>query len=417
MEAKRRVVVTGLGVVSAVGNGVPQFWDSLKAGRDGIRPITLFDTSSLRTHNGGEVIDLPLDRYFSSKEKRRLSRCDQFGVIAAEEALERSSLNPDEVDRDRFGIILGAGSGGILSVERYFKALYGGERKKPSPLLLISFSLATTTDYIAGRFDLHGPRTTTATVCSSSSAAIAFAYESILAGWADIMFSGGSDSLCEVSYTGFNSLRLVDPEYCKPFDKRRQGLSLGEGAGILILEEMNHALSREADIVGEILGYGICADAYHLTAPEPHGEGIARAIAGSLGNAGVDPSDVDHINAHGTGTISNDVAETRGIKKVFGTKAKSIPISSIKSMVGHCLGSAGAIEAISTLLSIKEGIIPPTIHYQVPDPSCDLNYTPNEAIRREVNIAISNSFAFGGNNVCLVFGKWKADGTTHEEHR
>jgi len=376
-----------------------------------MRPITLFDTSALRTHNGGEVTDLPLNDHFSSKEKRRLSRCDQFGIIAAEEALEKSGLNLREVDRERFGVILGAGSGGILSVERYFKALYGGGKRRPSPLLLISFSLATTTDYIAERFELHGPRTTTATVCSSSSAAIAFAYESIIAGWADIMFSGGSDSLCEVSYTGFNSLRLVDPEYCKPFDKRRQGLSLGEGAGILVLEEMNHALSRGANIVGEILGYGICADAYHLTSPEPHGEGIARAITMAVRNAGVDPSHVGYINAHGTGTISNDVAETRGIKRVFGRKAESIPISSIKSMVGHCLGSAGAIEAISTLLTINDGTIPPTIHYRVPDPSCDLNYTPNEAIQGKVDIAISNSFAFGGNNVCLVFGKWKEGGT------
>jgi 3-oxoacyl-[acyl-carrier-protein] synthase II len=411
MEPKRRVVVTGLGVVSAVGNSVNQFWDSLKRGRDGIRPISLFDTSTLRTHNGGEVINLPLDDHFSSKEKRRLSRCDQFGLIAAEEAMGHSGLNSREVDRERFGVILGAGSGGILSVERYFKALYGGGESRPSPLLLVSFSLATTTDYIAERFDLHGPRTTAATVCSSSSAAIAFAYESILAGWADVMFSGGSDSLCEVSYTGFNSLRLVDPESCKPFDKRRQGLSLGEGAGILILEEMNHAKSRGANILGEILGYGICADAYHLTAPEPHGEGIARAIAMALRTAGVNPSDVDYINAHGTGTIYNDVAETRGIKRVFARKAKSLPISSIKSMVGHCLGSAGAIEAVSTLVTIREGIIPPTIHYRVPDPSCDLNYTPNEAIQRKVDIAISNSFAFGGNNVCLVFGKWKEGGT------
>jgi len=405
MEHKRRVVVTGLGVVSAVGNSIPQFWDSLKRGKDGMRPITLFDTSGLRSHNGGEVIGLPLDDHFSSREKRRLSRCDQFGLVAAREALEHSGLNMGEVDRERFGVILGAGSGGILSVERYFKALYSEQRERPSPSLLISFSLATATDYIADRFDLHGPRTTTATVCSSSSAAIAFASESILAGWADIMFSGGSDSLCEVSYTGFNSLRLVDPEYCKPFDKRRQGLSLGEGAGILVLEEMNHALSRGASIVGEILGYGICADAYHLTAPEPHGEGIARAITIALQNAGINPSDVDYINAHGTGTIHNDVAETEGIKRVFGRRAKSIPISSIKSMVGHCLGSAGAIEAISTLLTIREGTIPPTIHYEVPDPSCDLNYTPNEAVQGNVDIAISNSFAFGGNNVCLVFRK------------
>jgi 3-oxoacyl-[acyl-carrier-protein] synthase II len=408
MEPKRRVVVTGLGVVSAVGNNVPTFWNSLTRGMDGIKPITLFDTSLLRTHNGGEVINLPLDDHFSSRELKRLSRCDQFGLIAAAEALENSRLNMGEVNRERCGIILGAGSGGILSVERYFKALYSGDGRRPSPLRLISFSLATTTDYIAGRFDLHGPRTTAATVCSSSSAAIAFAYESILAGWADIMFSGGSDSLCEVSYTGFNSLRLVDPEYCKPFDKRRQGLSLGEGAGILILEEMNHALSRGAKIVGEMLGYGICADAYHLTSPEPQGEGIARVIAEALRNGGVDPSDIDYINAHGTGTIFNDVAETRGIKRVFGEIANSIPISSIKSMVGHCLGSAGAIEAISTLLTIEEGPIPPTIHLDIPDPLCDLDYTPNEAVQREVDMAISNSFAFGGNNVCLVFGKWKS---------
>jgi 3-oxoacyl-[acyl-carrier-protein] synthase II len=225
-------------------------------------------------------------------------------------------------------------------------------------------------------------------------------------GLADVMVSGGSDSLCEVSFSGFSSLKLVDPESCKPFDKRRQGLILGEGAGILILEELEHAIRRGATIHSEFLGYGICADAYHLTSPEPNGEGVERVIRIALGHAGVSPEEVGTINAHATATPFNDIAETRGIKRVFGERAKEIPISGIKSMVGHCLGSAGGIEAVSTVLTLENGIIPPTIHYEVPDPLCDLNYTPNHSIKKDVQIAISNSFAFGGNNVCLVFGKF-----------
>ncbi len=219
------------------------------------------------------------------------------------------------------------------------------------------------------------------------------------------MISGGSDSLCEVTYAGFNSLRAIDPEACRPFDKNREGLSLGEGAGILILEELEHARARDARTWGEVLGYGICAEAYHLTAPETSGEGISRSIRLALSDAEIAPGDVDYINAHGTGTPLNDVTETRGIKMAFGRKAYEIPISSIKSMIGHCLGSAGGIEAVATLLSIHEGIIPPTINYVAPDPDCDLDYTPNEARKNEMQIAISNSFAFGGNNVCLVFSK------------
>jgi 3-oxoacyl-[acyl-carrier-protein] synthase II len=228
-------------------------------------------------------------------------------------------------------------------------------------------------------------------------------------GLADVMVSGGSDSLCEVSYSGFSSLKLIDPESCKPFDKRRQGLVIGEGAGILILEEMEHALKRGAPIRSELLGYGICADAYHLTAPEPNGEGVERVIRIALDHSGITPEEVDTINAHGTATPFNDIAETRGIKKVFGEKAKEIPISGIKSMVGHCLGSAGGIEAAAAVLTLENGIIPPTIHYEVPDPLCDLNYTPNQSIKRDVRVALSNSFAFGGNNVCLVFKKFSSE--------
>jgi 3-oxoacyl-[acyl-carrier-protein] synthase II len=394
-----------MGVVSAVGNDLPTFWQSLKEGRSGIKPLTIFDTAAYRSHNGGEVTGIVPEDHFPRKDVRRLSRCDQFGIIAAREAFQNARLDQKDIDRERSGIILGADSGGIFSVERYFRAIYTHAATRPSPSLLLSFALATTTDHIAHEFGLQGPRTTTATVCSSSATAIAFACDAIVAERADVMVSGGSDSFCEVTYAGFNSLRAIDPEGCRPFDKSRQGLSLGEGAAILILEEFEHARARGARVWGEVLGYGISAEAYHLTAPEASGEGIARCIRLALVDAKRRPEEVDYINAHGTATPLNDVAETRGIKLAFGKKAYEIPISSIKSMIGHCLGSAGGIEAVATLLSLDGGIIPPTINYTIPDPVCDLDYTPNNARTKEMQIAISNSFAFGGNNVCLIFGK------------
>jgi len=402
---RKRVVITGLGVVSAVGNSVPDFWASLIEGKDGTKEITVFDAAPYRTKIGAEVSSLDPEAHFSQKEIRRLSRCDQFGLVGFREAWRSARLDQDSIDKERTGVILGAGSGGILSVEKYFRDFYQGSNR-PSPSLLISYSLATTTDLIAIESGLRGPRTTTATVCSSSSASIGVAYDMIQMGLADVMVTGGSDSLCEVSFSGFNSLKLIDPLNCKPFDKRRQGLIIGEGAGILILEELEHALERKASIHAEFLGYGICADAYHLTAPEPNGEGVERVIRVALGHAGVSEKEVDAINAHGTATPFNDIAESRGIKRVFGERAKEIPISGIKSMVGHCLGSAGGIEAVATVLTLETGMIPPTIHYEVPDPLCDLDYTPNHSIKKDVRVAISNSFAFGGNNCCLVFGKF-----------
>ena len=405
---RKRVVITGLGVVSAVGNSLPEFWNSIIEGKDGTKQITAFDPSPYRIKIAAEVSRLNPEAHFSKKEMRRLSRCDQFGIVAFREAWKAARLDRDPIDKERVGVVLGAGSGGILSVEIYFRDFYQG-LKRPSPSLLISYSLATTTDLIAIESGLKGPRSTTATVCSSSSASLGVAYEMIQMGLADVMVSGGSDSLCEVSFSGFSSLKLVDPESCKPFDKRRQGLVIGEGAGILILEELEHAIRRGATIHSEFLGYGVCADAYHLTSPEPNGEGVERVIRIALNHAGVSPEEVGTINAHATATPFNDIAETRGIKRVFGERAREIPISGIKSMVGHCLGSAGGIEAVSTVLTLENGIIPPTIHYEVPDPLCDLNYTPNHSIKKDVQIAISNSFAFGGNNVCLVFRKYSSE--------
>ena len=402
---RKRVVITGLGVVSAIGNSVPEFWSSLIAGKDGTREITVFDPSRYRIKIAAEVSGLDPEDHFSKKEIRRLSRCDQFGLVAFREAWKSARLHRDPINKERVGVVLGAGSGGILSVEKYFRDFYQG-LKRPSPSLLISYSLATTTDLIAIESDLKGPRSTTATVCSSSSVSIGVAYEMIQMGMADVMVSGGSDSLCEVSFSGFGSLKLIDPESCKPFDKRRQGLVIGEGAGILILEELEHAIKRGAPILSEFSGYGICADAYHLTSPEPNGEGVGRVIGIALNHAGISPEEVETINAHGTATPFNDIAETRGIRRMFGERAIEIPISGIKSMVGHCLGSAGGIEAVATVLTLQKGIIPPTIHYEVPDPLCDLNYTPNQSIQKDVRVAISNSFAFGGNNACLVFRKF-----------
>lgn len=401
---KRRVVVTGMGVVSAVGNDVSTFWQALLAGRCGIKPITLFDTSGYRSDNGGEVRFDP-EAHFSKKELRRLSRCDQFGIIAAREAIVSAGLDRTSFVRERAGVILGADSGGIYSVEQYFRALYTGAAHRPSPRLLLPFSLATTTDHIAHEHRLLGPRTTTATVCSSSAMAIALAADTIADGDADVMVAGGSDALCEVTYAGFNSLRAIDPRGCRPFDKERGGLSLGEGAGIVVLEELGHALARGAKIWGEVLGYGICAEAYHLTAPHPSGEGIARCIRLALADARIGIEDIDYINAHGTGTQLNDLVETRGIKQVFGGHAYEVAISSIKGQIGHCLGSAGGIEAIATILAINEGVIPPTINYHEQDPECDLDYTPNTARQKEIRVAISNSFAFGGNNCTLVLGR------------
>ena len=404
---KKRTVITGLGAVSAVGTGLPEFWDALVNGRDGTKAITAFDPSLYRTKIAAEVSPFYPERHFSKKEVRRLSRCDQFGLVAFREAWRSARLDREPVDRERVGVIGSRVRGHPLRGKIFQRILRGIQKSSPS--LLISYSLATTTDLIAVESGLKGPRTTTATVCSSSSASIGVAYEMIQMGLADVMVTGGSDSLCEVSYSGFSSLKLVDPENCKPFDKRRQGLVLGEGAGILILEDLEHAKKRGAPIHGEFLGYGICADAYHLTAPEPNGEGVERVIRLALDHAGVSPDEVGTINAHGTATPFNDIAETRGIKRVFGERAREIPISGIKSMIGHCLGAAGGLEAVATVLTVERGIIPPTIHYEVPDPLCDLYYTPNQSIPKDVRVAISNSFAFGGNNACLVFGKYQRE--------
>lgn len=405
MQPDRKVAVVGIGVVSALGLDAVEFWDGLVHGRCGIGPVDLFETSAYRTSIGAQVRGLDPSVHFDRKKLKRMSRCDQLGLIAAREALKDSRINLARENLENIGVILGGGAGGMFSGEGYRRDLFAGTRK-PRPSQLIPFSPSVTTDYVADEFGLMGLRSTIVTACSSSSTSIGYAAECIRRGDADIVLTGGSDAMCELTYSGFNSLRAVDPGPCRPFDAERKGLSLGEGAAILVLEEMGRAKARHARIYAELAGYGIACDAYHMTAPEAKGEGAARTIAAALADAWASPEEVDYINAHGTATKFNDVAETAAIKAVFGDKAYSIPVSSIKSMIGHCLGSAGALEAAATVLSVFNGMIPPTINYENRDPHCDLDYTPNTARKKDIKLALSNSLAFGGNNTTIAVRKY-----------
>jgi len=402
----RRVVVTGLGAVSALGPDVDALRRGVMEGRCGIRPVTLFDTAEFRTSTGGELDDFDPGAHFSRRELRRLSRADQAGLVAVAEALADAGRDAGPLpDPDRTGVILGGGVGGLFNSETYYRAVLGrGWRSVPATRALGHFPCATA-DRIAQRWGFGGPRTTVVTACSSSTLAIGQAADAVRTGAMDLAVTGGSDTLSRLTYSGFNALRSVDPDACRPFDAERKGLSLGEGAGILVLEPLASARARGATIHGEILGYGMSADAHHMTAPHPDGEGASLAMGRALAQAGLSPDQVDYINAHGTGTPHNDLAETRAIHRTFGERGREIPVSSTKSMLGHCLGSAGAMEALVTLLALRDGFLPPTAGLRNPDPECDLAHVPLRSRPGEPRAALSNSFAFGGNNGCLVLGR------------
>jgi 3-oxoacyl-[acyl-carrier-protein] synthase II len=398
-----------LGIITAIGNDILSFWENLLKGKCGIGAITLFDASRYRSKKAAQVKGFEPHLYFSTHQLRRMSRCDQMGLKAAEEAILNSGLDLGRADRERIGIFIGGGAGGIFSAERYRREVLerGWHRVRPS--LLLPFATCTITDTIAQKHGILGPRATIATACSSSATAIGYALTSIRSSEVKVAIVGGSESLSEVTFGGFNALRAVDEGCCRPFDLNRQGLSLGEGAAMLLIEEAEHALRRGAKIYAEVLGYGLTGDGHHMTAPDPDGNGALRAMKEALKDSGIDPEDVDYINAHGTATPANDLAETKAVKGLWGDRARKIPVSAIKSMVGHCLGAAGAVEAVATVLSVRENRIPPTINYLTPDPECDLDYVPNQFRNYPVHIALSNSFAFGGNNTVLVFGKWKSE--------
>jgi 3-oxoacyl-[acyl-carrier-protein] synthase II len=402
-----RVVVTGIGIITAIGRDVPSFWQSLLAGKCGIEDITLFDTSGYRVKKAAEIRDFNPGAHFSSRALQRMSRCDQLGSVAMSEAVADAGMDFSAEDRERIGIFIGGGAGGIFSAEKYRRKMLQKGWRRARPTLLLPFATSAVADGIGEKYAILGPRATIATACSSSATAIGYALDAIRAGEVDVAIAGGSESLSEVTFGGFHSLRSVDEEPCRPFDLNRKGLSLGEGAAILILEEADRAFLRKARIYAELKGYGLSGDGYHMTAPDPEGRGALRAMQAALRDAGVPLQKVDTINAHGTATPANDRSETRAIRGLFGERASRIPVSAIKSMIGHCLGAAGAVEAVATVLTVRHDRIPPTIHYETPDPECDLDPVPNQMRLARVGIALSNSFAFGGNNTALVFGKWE----------
>ncbi|MFO7715518.1 beta-ketoacyl-[acyl-carrier-protein] synthase family protein [Desulfosarcina sp.] len=406
------VVVTGRGTINAIANNADEFAAALKAGTCGIGPVTLFDTSGYRTHTGAQVNDFDPRRHIpDTYSLKRMSRSDCMALAAVLEALADAGLMPVLKEMAAYtGVVIGGGAGGMLECEPVFARYlaYGADRLPATPFA--AFSCASTADHIATHLKLMGPKTTFMTACSSGATAIGYARDLIRQGAAEVMVCGGTEPLCRITYSAFNALQAVDPDFCKPFDRNRRGMSLGEGAGILILESLTHARHRGARIYGEVLGCGISCDASHMTAPDPNASGAVGAMTAALADAGISRQDVDYVNAHGTATPANDLMEIRGIKTVFGNRAQQIPVSSTKSMIGHTLGAAGAIEAVACILAIEQGFIPPTIHHETPDEACNLDVVPGVSRKAAVDIVLSNSFAFGGNNTSLVLGRFVQNG-------
>lgn len=400
-----RVVITGLGIITAIGETASAFKHGLLQGICGIGPVTVFDTAGFGCRSAAQVKTNNLKERLEPRKTERTSRCDLLGLIAAKEAILDSGLDLEASNKTKIGVILGGGAGGMLSWEKYRRTLWAKKKvRKPSQVL--TCTPCTLTDQIANHYSFNGYRATISTACSSSATSIGYGFDLVRSGEQDIIVTGGGEALSELTFSGFNSLRLMDPEYCRPFDKNRMGLSLGEGAAILILENYNSALERKATIYAEVLGYATNADAFHMTSPDPEAKGMTRVMINALKAAAVNTDQVDYINAHGTATLINDKTETMAIKNVFGKNAaKRLAVSSTKSMIGHCLGAAGAIEAAATVLALHEQFIPPTIHLETDDPDCDLDYVPRQSRRQAVSVALSNSFAFGGNNTSIVLGR------------
>ncbi len=409
-----RVVITGMGAITPLGNDVETFWQNVVAGRSGVGPITLFDASALKTRIAAEVRDFDPEAWFGRKEARRMDRYAQFALAATQQALQDARLNPAHVDRERVGVILGTGIGGIGALVQGVETLMTRGPDRISPFMVPMMLADTAPGLIAITYGFRGPNMAVVTACASGTNAIGEAMHLIRRGDADVVIAGGAEAaILPISVAAFNvmgaiSTRNEEPERAsRPFDRTRDGFVMGEGAGILVLERLEHAQARGARIYAEVVGYGASADAYHITAPLENGEGAALAMRRALADAGLSPREVDYINAHGTSTPLNDKSETQAIKAVFGEAAYDVPISSTKSMIGHLLGAAGAVEAIVCIRAITDGIIPPTINYEHPDPECDLDYVPNIARRKPVRVAMSNSFGFGGHNACVIFRRYE----------
>lgn len=413
---QRRVVVTGLGAVTALGPDVDTFWANILAGTSGISTIERIDTSDNPTKVAAEIKDFDIEKFMSRRDARRLDRSSQFFWVATKEALDDAGLSYEEDDPEalRAGVLAGTGIGGIETMEEQMNVLFerGPGRISPLGIAMIISNMAGGVASID--FHLYGPNSTVVTACAASANAIGDAAAIIQRGAADVMVAGGGEaSITRFALGGFSQARALstnndDPAgSSRPFDADRDGFVMGEGAAVVVLEEYEHALARGAQMYGEVLGYGMSADGYHITLPRPGGAGAGRAMTAALADAGMAPADLGYINAHGTSTPANDTTETAAIKLAFGDAAYDIPVSSTKSMTGHLLGAAGAIESVACLLAIRDGVIPPTINYNTADPECDLDYVPNIARKVDISTAMTNSFGFGGHNVSLVFGKVK----------
>lgn len=409
---KRRVVVTGIGTINPIGHNVEETWKSIEEGKCGIAPISLFDTKGMKVTLAGEVKDFDVTKYIDKKEAKKMDRFIQMGMIASHEAMLDSGLDINNIDSHRFGVIVSSGIGGLGSIEKNYQT---GEKKgfdRVSPFFIPMTISNLAAGHIAIAYHAQGLCTCPVTACAGGTNAIGDAFRNIRDGYQDVMIAGG----CEASVTplgigGFTSMKALsdatDPDRASiPFDKERNGFVMGEGAGILILEELEHALKRGAHIYGEMTGYGVSCDAHHITAPLPNGEGGAYAMQNALDDAGISYDVIDYINAHGTSTHLNDLCETEAIKSVFKDHAYKLAVSSTKGHTGHCLGAAGGIEAVLSVLALKHDFIPPTLNYQVKDEECDLNVVPNIGVKKDLHYVMSNSLGFGGHNASIIFKEY-----------
>ena len=410
----RRVVITGLGAVTPIGNDIKTMWQSVKSGKCGIAEIIHFDTTDKKISLAGEVKDFNPEDFLDKKEARRMDRVTQFALVAAKEAMADSGIELENVDRNRFGVVFSSGIGGIDTIEKEtIKGHEKGNFEKISPFFIPMIIANMSAGQIAIAFGLHGMCTSPVTACASSTNAIGDAFRHIRDGYAELMLCGGSEAtITELGIGGFASMNALskskEPDRASiPFDKERNGFVMGEGSGVLILEELSHALKRGAKIYAEVVGYGATCDASHITAPVEDGSIAAACFKSALADAKLSASDVDYINAHGTSTPLNDKCETRAIRLAFGADADKLMVSSTKSMTGHMLGAAGAVEGIITVLGLKEGFVPATINYREKDEECDLDIVPNEGRNREIKVAMSNSLGFGGHNATVVFKKYE----------
>jgi 3-oxoacyl-[acyl-carrier-protein] synthase II len=414
LRLKKRVVVTGFGMITPIGLDTKTSWEGLVAGRSGIGPITQFDDKNIPTQIAGEVKGFDAAQYIEAKEIKKMDRFIHLAIAASQMAMDSAKLIVTPENADRVGVMAGAGIGGLPSIERTYRSYLEKGYRRITPFFIPMSIINEMAGHISMRFGAKGPNSCAVTACATGTHSIGDAFKIIQRGDADAMIAGGAEScICPLGVGGFNAMKALstrnsEPERAsRPFDAERDGFVMGEGSGLLVIEELEFARKRGAHIYAEIIGYGMSGDAYHITSPAPNGEGAARCMNLAIRDAGINPSDVGYINAHGTSTKYGDELETMAIKTVFGDHAYKIPTSSTKSMTGHLLGAAGGVEAVISVLAIEQGILPPTINLENPDPECDLDYIPNTARKAQVDVAMSNSFGFGGTNACLIFRRFR----------